>query len=152
MTKFSIDLETLYRETGNPLYVWSALASYEACPDGKPWPAWVTEYLRYAGEAIKMLADDEQPSVAAKRVNAVLGLTGRGRNAFDEYRLIIRAGNAAFIDEQRRSLFVHSSGKPEKAAVSKEWLAKATGVKSKRTVANWINRYRNLKAANLETK
>jgi hypothetical protein len=110
-------------------------------------PNWVTEYLRYAGETLEDLAKDEQPGAAARRVNVALGLTDRGRNAFAEYRLLIRAANAAFIDDQRRELFVRSSGKPEKAEVSREWLAQATGTKSTRTVANWIARHRKLKAA-----
>jgi hypothetical protein len=61
MTIGTIDLETLYRETGNPLFVFAAIADVKLCPDGAPWPNWVTEYLRYAGETLEDLAKDEQP-------------------------------------------------------------------------------------------
>jgi hypothetical protein len=147
MTKFSIDLETLYRETRNPLYAWAALADYEACPNGAPLPAWIMGYLREAAMALELMADAASPGEAARKVNAALGLTGKGKNAFAEYRLIARAESAAFIDAHRREIFVHRTGKPDNASVSRDWVAKATGVKTDKTVGNWIRRIRQLRAA-----
>ena len=146
MNKFSIDLETLYRETSNPLFVWAALGSYKLCPDGAPLPAWIMGYLRETAMALELMADADQPGAAVKKVNAVLGLTGKGKNAFADYRLIARAEIAAFVDDHRKELFVHRSGKPAGVSVSRDWVAKSKGVKDK-TVWNWIQRIRELRAA-----
>jgi hypothetical protein len=147
MSKFGIDLETLYRETGNPLYVWAALANYQLCPDGAPLPTWIMSYIRETAMAFELMADIEQPNVAVNKVNAALGLTATGNNnAFAEYRRIARASNAAFIDDHRKEIFVRK-GKPEKASVSRHWIAKHTGGTSDRTIRNWIKLIRQLKAA-----
>ena len=34
------NLEALYRESKNPVYVWAALADYKLCQDSAPLPAW----------------------------------------------------------------------------------------------------------------
>jgi hypothetical protein len=148
MSKFGIDLETLYRETGNPLYVFAALADHQICPDGAPLPAWIMGYLREAALTLELMADTVQPSAAVKQVNAALRLTkpGGNGNAFAQYRLIIRAENAAFIDEHRKEIFVHK-GKPEKAHVAMDWVAKHTGGVSNKTVRNRIKRFRELQAS-----
>lgn len=45
-----LDLECLYRQTGNPIYPWWALYAY--CPPDKPLPAWVGDYLRGCATAV----------------------------------------------------------------------------------------------------
>jgi hypothetical protein len=152
------DFEALYRETGNPLYVWKALADYQLCPDGAPLPGWIMACLREAALALEMLADGEQPDMAAKAVTAVLGLTGPGRNRFADYRQDIRALNAAHIHDTRRELFVPPSGLPENADASNLWLEAALGLEAakrrtpdnyspSRRVAQLVARGRKLKAA-----
>jgi hypothetical protein len=133
MSKFGANsekLEKLYRETGNPLYVWAALADYQVCSDGAPLPAWIMEYLREAAMALEFIADVEQPSEALRRVNVALRLTRSGRNEFAEYRQDIRGLNAAHIHDIRKELFRRPGGRPETAVVSNQWLEKALGLKS----------------------
>jgi hypothetical protein len=152
--KFSVDLETLYHETGNPLFAMTALANYELCPGSAPLPTWIMDCLREIGQTLEFLADSGQPSVALKKVNTALRLTKQGGNgnAFAEYRRIVRADTAAHIDSCRRELFVHRSGKPENADVSRKWLGKIYGGVSTRTVGDWIKRIRELRAAAQERK
>jgi hypothetical protein len=151
MSKFSVDLETLYEETNNPLFVMVALADYQICPESKPLPKWIMNYLRDAAMQVEMLADTEQPSVALRRVNVALGLTGNGRNnSFEEYKQILRAENAAWVDDNRKELFVHPSGKPEKAAVARDWFIKAAPIPpdiSHKTVGNWVRKLKGLREA-----
>jgi hypothetical protein len=150
MAKFSIDLETLYRETGNPLYVYSALADYELCPEGKPLPVWVMDYLREVATALELLADAEPPSAALARATAALRLTrrGGGGNRFAEYRLIARADSCAHLHEHRKGL-------QPTAHASLDWLARAYGTKTAKgvrskthtTIRAWIRRIKRLRAA-----
>ena len=147
------NLEALFRESKNPVYVWAALADYKLCQDSAPLPAWVMSYLREAALWIEMLADAGKPSAAVKRVNVVLGLTAPGKNRFADYRQDVRALNAAHIHDIRRELFQRPSGHPAKAEESNEWLAKVLGLKSEkpgrrsRRVGDLVARGRKLKAA-----
>jgi hypothetical protein len=51
------DLEALYRETGNPLYVWKAFA--EDCRAGEPLPGWIEDYLRECAGRLLDMAEAE---------------------------------------------------------------------------------------------
>jgi hypothetical protein len=93
------ELEALYRETGNPLYVWKAFA--EECRPGEPLPGWIEEYLRECAGRLLDPAEQVSPSEAARRTAAALGLTSNGRNAFAELKAIQRNAAMASLYEIR---------------------------------------------------
>jgi len=86
------DLELAYRQTGNPLYVWSALRGW---PVGEAFPGWIHEYLQRSAAGLQALTfpsrragDPDLPAeVAITRIPEALGLTGgRAQNAIRSRR------------------------------------------------------------------
>lgn len=104
------DLEALYRKTGNPLFVWRAMAE---CGPGmdprRPLPDWVREYLEVVAWEFERLNFNVDAKLSAsekiKRVPAALGLVGKGRggNAFARWKKVNDDATIAFWhDEARR--------------------------------------------------
>jgi len=163
MSTMMHDLEALYRETGNPIYVWKAFA--EECRQGEPLPGWIEDYLREcAGHLIDMAEAERRftpepgkrpvsPSEAAQRTPQGLGLTRIGWNAFAEYRDNERNARVAWLRETRPRPIKDSwrSGSldpeveflPEGRRPSIKSLARRAEV-APRTVHDWIDRAKKL--------
>jgi hypothetical protein len=143
------DLEAMYHETGNPLYVWVALARHDLCPDGAPLPAWVMGYLREVAQVLELMAIDWPPATAAKKVTAALGLTAHGRrNRFAEYQMDRRAEWAVWAHEQGRDLFRDQGGNAWPAKEINTWLAESTRANVTGSAARqWRKRGKRLKEA-----
>lgn len=88
------DLERLFRETGNPLYVWQAVA-WEAsvpempgCSGGSAGPAtvpgWCARELVALARRLTILGHPGTPAGTDANVKRALGLTSQGFNAYGE--------------------------------------------------------------------
>ena len=166
-----VELECLYRETGNPKYAWCALL--EECEADKPLPSWIRYYLRGCAAAwltenqppwrwpepeqgsckpghrglldlFDAVRDDElDPDEAARAVPRALGLTRDNRNAFADSRELGRqAAIAAHYERNKR-----------KGSSDGDLLAIEARVgKSRSTVKRWIQEIQRLWAAQARAK
>jgi hypothetical protein len=79
MSTMMHDLEALYRETGNPIYVWKAFA--EECRQGEPLPGWIEDYLRECAGHLIDMAEAERRFTPEPGQAACLAERGRAENA-----------------------------------------------------------------------
>lgn len=163
-SEFVVELECLYRETGNPRYAWEAFLAVCGEAD-KPLPSWVLGYLR--GCAAAILTQDEpawrwpepeqgipkpghsglldlfdavrdnnlSPKEAAKAVPQALGLLRGNRNAFADNRDLLRQADVAMHYE---SVARRGSSDAERIAISQKLNVHQAAVK------RWVKRMRTL--------
>ncbi|HEX6015117.1 MAG TPA: hypothetical protein VFY87_25635 [Geminicoccaceae bacterium] len=114
------DCEVLYRETGNPLFVWEALTH---CDPAEPLPRWIFDYLRGCadgfpdeqppeppfelglfGKALEVAYGGMTPKAAADSVaRSLLLRRGATYNAFEDYRTRAHDAHVAtYLDERPR--------------------------------------------------
>jgi hypothetical protein len=115
--------EELYRKTGNPLYIMAEINDY--CPRGQPWPAWVEEYVREIARRMIVMAEADKPSEAAALVAGAMGLTGRGRNRFADYKMDRRTETVLWAHGPGRTLFANGSGKKPLDKTVDHWVVEA---------------------------
>lgn len=109
-------LEILYADTGNPLFIWDAIAVLNylrslgprgfKVPDLPPVPEWAVSYIAQTAVDLTKLANGELTSGTGSPVSRVphaLGLVSqRGSNKFVEYRAMRRDIDIADRAEQLR--------------------------------------------------
>lgn len=143
------NLETMYKETKNPLYVWQAVTMIEP---SQPYPSWIRQYIDDVALNIVRLAlevppdgteflagarwDESDKAVAldnsekTAKLPAALGLGGQGKKPFEEFtKNEKRASFTAWYDDMRK--------KGVKAESLKQQAMDHFGV-SRSTVAEWI--------------
>ncbi|MEI7608130.1 MAG: hypothetical protein WCJ64_12180 [Rhodospirillaceae bacterium] len=90
------NLETMYKETNNPLYVWQAVMMLSE--PQHPFPSWVRQYVDDVALNIVRLALEVPPggtdflagegldnSEKTAKLPAALGLGGQGKKPFEEF-------------------------------------------------------------------
>lgn len=90
--KIMKELESLYRESNNPIFIWQAICDSSNIPD------WCYEYIKSAALEIMLLADAKDMTASEKtaKVPTAMGLSSPGRNAFREIAAIHKDAQIAF--------------------------------------------------------
>lgn len=91
-----LDLEQLYRQTRNPLFMWAGICAAlngwdsrraspsDPYPEPPPIPAWCVAPLRSAANALVALGQPGHPEATNPNIASALKLISQGRNAYKE--------------------------------------------------------------------